>query len=79
MVEQDEVHGGDDGHVMKVIKLYTWKRRKKNKKAQVKGIIDRSLLFWHSRYLVDVSVFRIDNRTIKRGETHREMRLSKCH
>ena len=80
MVEHDEVHGGDDGHVMMVIKLQTWKiRKKKIKWAQGKGIFDRAILFYHSRHQVGVSVFRIDSHTIKRDETHREMRLSKCH
>jgi hypothetical protein len=55
------------------------KKKEKNKKAQDKGIFDRSILFWHSRHQVGVSVFRIDTRTIKRGETRREIRLSKCH
>ena len=55
------------------------KKKEKNKKAQGKGIFDRSFLFWHSRHQVGVSVCRIDSRTIKRGETHREMRLSKCN
>ena len=55
------------------------KKKEKNKKAQGKGIFDRSFLFWHSRHQVGVSVFRIDSRTIKRGETRCEMRLSKCH
>jgi lysophospholipid acyltransferase (LPLAT)-like uncharacterized protein len=65
---------------MMMIKCSSVKKKKeKNKKAQGKGIFDRSLLFWHSRHLVGVSVFKIDSRTIKRGETHREMRLSKCH
>ena len=43
------------------------KKKEKNKKAQ------------GSRHQVGVSVFRIDSRTIKRGKTHREMQLSKCH
>ena len=47
------------------------KKKEKNKKAQGKGIFDRSFLFWHSRHQVGVSVFRIDSHTIKRGETHR--------
>jgi hypothetical protein len=77
---KDEVHGDVGGYVMMAIKLQTWKRRKrKNKMAQGKGIIDRSILFCHSRHQVSVSLFRIDSRTIKRGETHREMWLSKCH
>jgi hypothetical protein len=36
-------------------------------------------LFCHSRHLVGVSGFRIDSRTMKRGEIHYEMQLSKCH
>ena len=40
-------------------------------RAQGKGIFDRSFLFWHLRHQVGVSVFRIDSRTIKRSETHR--------
>ena len=55
------------------------KEERKIKWAQGKGIFDRNFLFWHSRYQVGVSVSRIDSRTIKRGETRRQMRLSKCH
>ena len=55
------------------------KKKEKNKKAQGKGIFDRSFLFWHSRHQAGVSVFRIDSHTIKRGETRIEMQLSKCH
>ena len=70
MVEQDEVHEGDDGHVMMVIKLQTWKiRKRKTKLAQGKCIFDRSILFCHSRHQVGVSGFRIDSHTIKRGES----------
>jgi hypothetical protein len=66
VVEQDGVHG-DGGHVMMVIKLLTWKRRKrKTKWAQGKGIFDGAILFCHSRHLVGVSGFRIDSHTIKR-------------
>jgi hypothetical protein len=79
VVEQDEIHGGDDGHVMIVIKLQTWKRERDNKMAQGKGIFDGSILFCHSRHQVGVNGFRIDSRTIKRGETRRKIRLSKCH
>ena len=43
------------------------KKKEKNKKAQGKGIFDRSFLFWHLRHQVGVSVFRIDSRTIKRS------------
>jgi hypothetical protein len=59
--------------------LKAWKRRKKKQKAQGKGIIDRSILFWRSRHLESVVTFRIDSRTIKMGETYHGMRLSKCH
>jgi hypothetical protein len=54
------------------------KKKEKNKIAQCKGIFDRSILFCHSRHQMGVSGFRIDSCTIKRGETLREMRLSKC-
>ena len=75
MVEQDEVHG-DGGHVMMVIKLLTWKRRKRKiKLVQDKGKIDRAILFYHSRHRVGVSGFRIDSRTIKMEES-RLKRLS---
>jgi len=50
VVEQDEVHGVGDGHVM-MINLQTWKRRKRKIKwARGKGILDRPILFWHSRH-----------------------------
>jgi hypothetical protein len=65
---------------MMVIKIQTWKQRKrKTKWAQGKGIFDRATLFCHSRHQVGVSGFRIDSRTIKRGETCHEMRLLKCN
>ena len=71
MVEQDEVHSDGDGHVMMMIKLQTWKRRKrKTKWAQDKGVFDRDILFCHSRHQVGVSGFRIDSHTIKMGEIH---------
>jgi len=79
VVEQEKVHGGEDGHVMMVIKLQLRKEERENKMAQSKCIFDRSILFWHSRHLVGVSVFRIDSHTIKRDETRLEMQLSKCH
>ena len=48
VLEKDEVHGVGDGHVMMMmIKLQTWKTRKrKTKWAQGKGIFDREILFW---------------------------------
>jgi lysophospholipid acyltransferase (LPLAT)-like uncharacterized protein len=41
-------------------------KKEKNKKAQDKGIFNKSFLFWHSRHQVSVTIFRIDSRTIKR-------------
>ena len=55
------------------------KKKEKNKIDQGKGIFDRSILFCHSRHQVGVSGFRIDSCIIKRGKTHIEMQLSKCH
>ena len=79
VLEQDEVHGDDGGHMM-MIKLQTWKRRKRKIKwTQGKDKIDRTILFCHSRHQVGVSGFRIDSRTMKRGKIHCEMRSSKCH
>jgi len=70
VVEQDEVHGGDDGHVMMMIMLLTWKRRnRKTKWAQGKVHVIGPFYFCHSRHLVGVSEFWIDSRTIKRGES----------
>ena len=54
-------------------------KKEKNKMAQGVSIFDRSILFCDLRHQVGFSGFRIDSRTIKRGETSREMRLSKCH
>ena len=68
-MEQDEVRGDGDGHVMMMMMLRNWKQRKrKTKWAQGKGIFDRAILFCHSRHRIeDVSEFRIDSHTIKRG------------
>jgi hypothetical protein len=73
----DDDHDVGDGHRDdQVLKLG---KEEKNKMAQGEGIFDRSILFCHSRHQMGVSGFRIDSRTIKRGETLREMWLSKCH
>ena len=48
------------------------KEEREKQKAQGKGINSRS-------HFVSVITFRLDSRTIKRGETRIEMRLSKCH
>ena len=69
MVELDDGHGDGDGLSEDQV-LQTWKRRKRKIKwAQDKGIFDRAILFCHSRHQVGVSGFRIDRRTMKRGET----------
>jgi len=66
-MELDDGHG-DGGDQKKLSSALTWKRRKRKIKwAQGKGIFNRAILFFHSRHLVGVSGFRIDNRTIKRG------------
>jgi hypothetical protein len=55
------------------------KKKEKTKKLKAKVKLDRSFLVWWSRHLASVITFMIDSRTIKRGETRREIRLSKCH
>jgi hypothetical protein len=55
------------------------KEEREKQEAQGKGIFDRSHLVWWSRHLESVTTFRVVSRTIKRGETRHEMRLSKCH
>jgi hypothetical protein len=55
------------------------KKKEENKRHKAKVKLDRSFFVWWSRHLVSVITFRIVNRTIKRGETRIEMRLSKCH
>ena len=55
------------------------KKKEKNKKLKAKVKLDRSFLVWCSRHLASVITFMIDSHTIKRGKTHIEMRLSKCH
>ena len=76
-VNEDHDDGGGHGDDQ-VIKA--WKRRKrKTKRLKAKVYLIGVFLFWHSRHQVGVSAFRIDSRTIKRVETRREMRLSKCH
>jgi hypothetical protein len=53
------------------------KKKEKNKKLKTKVISIGVFLVWWSRYLVGVITWWIDSRTIKRGETRREMQLSK--
>ena len=53
---------------MMVIKLRTWKRRKRRTKwTQGKGIFDRAILFGDQDTIESVIIFRIDGHTIKRG------------
>ena len=75
MVEQDEVHGVVGGLVVKVIKLRTWKRRKrKTKWAQVKGDIHRAIFIFGDRDTIEsVITFRIGGGTIKRGALIRQL------
>ena len=62
----DEDHVG--GHVMMVIKLRTWKRRKRKIKwAQDKRIFIGTFYFGDQDTIESVITFRIDGRTIKRG------------
>jgi hypothetical protein len=55
------------------------KEERENIKLKAKVKLDRSFLVWLSRHLASVITFRIDSRTINRGETRIEIRLSKCH
>ena len=67
MVEQDEVHGDGDGHVMMVIKLQTWKRRKrKTKWLKAKVYLIGAFYFGDQDTIESVITFRIDGCTIKR-------------
>ena len=73
MEQVDDDHDDGGGHGDDQVAQSLEKKKEKNKKAQGKGIFDRSILFWHSRHQVGVSVFRIDSHTIKRSETRREI------
>ena len=55
------------------------KKRETNEKLKAKVKLIEAFRFKRSRHLASVFIFRIDSRTIKRGETDIEMRLSKCH
>ena len=67
MEHGDEVHGDGDGHVLKMIKLNLEKKKEKNKNQddQGKGVI--GFCFGTQDTIEGVSIFRIDSRTIKRG------------
>jgi len=66
-MELDDGHG-DGGDQKMIFKCSnSEKKKEKTKWAKGKGIFNRAILFYHSRHLVGVSGFMIDNRTIKRG------------
>ena len=65
MVEQDEVHGVEDGHVMMMIKLQLEKEeREKQKPRRSRQMYQIGFCFGTQDTIVGVSVFRIDSRTI---------------
>jgi hypothetical protein len=50
-MEQDEVHGVEDGHEMMVIKLKLGKEEtKKIKTKEIKANVSNRFFFWHSRH-----------------------------
>ena len=55
------------------------KEEREKQKAQGKGINGRSHFVLVIETLSGVITFRIDSRTIKRGETRIEIQLLKCH
>ena len=64
---------------MVMVKCLNLEKKKEKQKAQGKGISGRSYFVLVIRHLASVITFRFDSRTIKRGETRIEIRLSKCH
>ena len=67
MVEQDEVHGVEDGHEMMVIKLKLGKEeREKQKPKRSRQRYQIGFCFGTQDTTEGVSVFRINSRTIKR-------------
>ena len=68
VVELDEVHGDEDGHVMMVIKLQFGKEeREKQKPRRSRQRYKIDFCFGNQDTIVSVITFRIDSRTIKRG------------
>ena len=64
MVEQDEVHGDEDVHVMMVIKLQLGKEeREKQKPSRSRQRYQIGFCFGTQDTIEGVSVFRIDSRT----------------
>ena len=78
-MEQDEVLGDLDGHVM-MIKLRDFEKKKEKQNGlKAKVYLIGPFCFGDQDNIENVITFRIDSRTMKRGETHCEMRLSKCY
>ena len=50
MEHGDEVHGGEDGHVMMMIKLQLGKEEREIKTNEIKAKVSNRFLFWHSRH-----------------------------
>ena len=69
MVEQDEVHGDEDGHEMMVIKLQLEKMKEKNKNQGDQDRYQIGFCFGTQNTIEGVSVFRIDSCTMKRGKS----------
>jgi hypothetical protein len=68
VVEQEEVHGGEGGHVMMAIKLQLGKEeREKQKLKRSRQMYQIGFCFGTQDNIEGMSVFRIDSRTIKRG------------
>jgi len=67
-VEQDEVHGDGDGHVMMMIKLLLGKEeRDKQKPWRSRQRYQIGFCFSDQDTIETVITFRIDSRTIKMG------------
>ena len=50
VIEQDEVHGDEGGHEMKMIKLNLENKKEKNKTKMIKAKVYDRFLFWHLRH-----------------------------
>ena len=57
----------------------TWKEEREKQKAQGKGINHRSYFVLVIKTLREYDHIMFDSRTIKRGKTRIEIRLSKCY
>ena len=76
------------GAMVKIMVMVWWpwwlsarlgKEEREKQKAQGKGETWQELFGLVIKTLSELITFRIDSHTIKRGETHRKMLLSKCH